>query len=179
MKNRLLITTLACALPFFSVSAQVMDDDNVLGQDVQEERQEQEGTNQVRQEETAGEVIKRDSKTISQQPGSIDKKEVNRGSTDVEYQTKRQVTQTLLQQEEIPTIQVCETKANINEMDQNDFQALGFDKNTSEKIVQQREQKGQFSSVEELSQIEGVSQDSLAKVRNDLGVNEKQAQEEK
>lgn len=38
MKRRLLITSLAVALPIFSVSAQVMDDDNVLGQDVQEER---------------------------------------------------------------------------------------------------------------------------------------------
>lgn len=178
MKNRLLITSLACALPFFSVSAQVIDDDNVLGQDVVEERQDI-GLDQERQEEVSGEVIDRDSKTLSQEAGDISEREVNRGSTDVEYQTKRQVTKTLLQQEEIPTIQVCETKANINEMDQKDFQALGFDQNTAERIVQQREQQGQFSSVDELAQIQGLSQDALAKVRDDLGVNMKQAQEEK
>ncbi len=175
MKKRFLITSLACALPIFSVSAQVLDDDSVLGQDVQEERRE---GSDIQKEEASGEVIKRDSKTLSQQPGRINETEVKRGSTDVEYQTKRRVTQTLLKEEQIPTIQVCETKANINEMDKKDFQALGFDQSTSEKIVQQREEKGQFASVDELSQIPGVSQDSLAKVRDDLGVNTKQAQEE-
>lgn len=177
MKRRLLITSLAVALPIFSVSAQVMDDDNVLGQDVQEERLE--GSDIQREEATpTGEVIQRDSETLSQQPGRINETEIKRGSTDVEYQTKRRITQTLLKEEQIPTIQVCETKANINEMDKKDFQALGFDKNTSEKIVQQREEKGQFASVDELSRIQGVSQDNLSQIRDDLGVNQKQAQEE-
>lgn len=63
-------------------------------------------------------------------------------------------------------------------MDKKDFRALGFDKNTSEKIVQQREEKGQFASVDELSRIQGVSQDNLSQIRDDLGVNQKQAQEE-
>lgn len=63
-------------------------------------------------------------------------------------------------------------------MDKEDFRAVGFDQQTAQRIVQTREQQGQFSSVDELSQISGAS-DTLSQIRNDLGVVERQAQEEK
>lgn len=175
MKNRFFITSLAIALPLFSASAQVLDDDNVLGEDVKEARMENRQEEQVVDE---ARVIDRSSQRIDKTPAKVNETEIRRGSTDVEYTTKRQITQTLLNKEQIPTIEVCQSKADINRMQAKDFKALGFDMNTAERIVQQRQQKGSFKSVEDLSQIQGVSQETLTQVKQDLGVGRAQAQEE-
>jgi len=137
------------------------------------------GTTQVEQEIGAesGEVVDRSAESVMQEPAELDDQVAEKGSTEVEYTTKRQVTETVLKERDIPTIQICETKANINEMDKDDFTALGFDPDAADKIVKAREQKGSFSSVDDLSQIEGVPAGTIGQLRNDLGV--MQAQEEK
>lgn len=167
MSKKSLITTLIVALPF------------VVACDNQGEKRDT-GPTQEQQDTSTSEaqVIDSQSTVIDQQPAELQEKEVEEGTTDVQYQATRQVTETVLREQEIPTVQVCNSKANINEMDKEDFRAVGFDQQTAQRIVQTREQQGQFSSVDELSQISGAS-DTLSQIRNDLGVVERQAQEEK
>lgn len=168
MSKKLFITTLIVALPF-AVSC-----DNQTA--------ERAGTGDLQQEEqtptSQAEVIDSQSTVVDREAADLKEREVEEGSTQVEYKTKQQITETVLREQEIPTIQVCRSKANINEMDKEDFRALGFDQQAAERIVQTREQRGQFRSVEELSQIQGVSQDLLSRVQDDLGIIERQAQEE-
>lgn len=169
MSKKSLITTLIVALPFV-VACDNQGESRGTGTTTTQEQQDI--------STTEAEVIDSRSTVIDQQPAELQEKEVEEGTTDVQYQTTRQVTETVLREQEIPTVQVCNSKANINEMDKEDFRAVGFDQQTAERIVQTREQKGQFSSVDELSQVSGAS-DTLSQIRNDLGVVERQAQEEK
>ncbi len=167
MSKKTFITTLIIALPF------VVACDNQGESRGRSGAQEQQDTST-----TDAEVIDSRTTIIEQRPAELQEQEVEEGTTDVQYQTTREVTETVLREQEIPTVQVCNSKANINEMDKEDFRAVGFDQQTAERIVQTREQKGQFSSVDELAQISGAS-DTLSQIRNDLGVVERQAQEEK
>ena len=123
-------------------------------------------------------MIEESSRTIQQGAGELPQEEVEKGSAKVQYPAKRKVTQTILKEQEIPTIQVCETKADINKMDEKDFQALGFDQLTSRKIVQTREQEGSFRSVQDLSRVQGIPTNLLNNLEKDLGVGTAQAQEE-
>lgn len=126
----------------------------------------------------SGEVIKETTKVVGQSPAQFDNTITREGEAEVEYRSQRQFTETVLHEANIPTVQTCRTKADINQMEKKDFQALGFAPQAAERIVQQREQQGQFRSVDELSRIQGVSPDEFSQVRNDLAVG-KQAQEEK
>ncbi|MFP5387502.1 MAG: ComEA family DNA-binding protein [Bacteriovoracia bacterium] len=169
--KRLLITSMIVALPFaVSCDRENRQEENVGNMQQQEE--------EVQQEEAEGRVIEESSRTIQQKPAELPQKEVEKGSANVEYTAKRKVTQTILKEQEIPTIQICESKADINQMDAKDFQALGFDQQTAQKIVQTREQQGSFRSVQDLSQIQGVSSNLLNNLQQDLGVGRAQAQEE-
>jgi DNA uptake protein ComE-like DNA-binding protein len=154
--RKFLLSVVVMALPF------VASCDNQRGEQRMEE----------------GKVIERDATVIDQQPGQLQEREVERGSKDVEYTTKRRVTETVLREQNIPTIQICETKADINAMDQAAFRALGFDQQTAQRIVQAREQRGRFNSVDELGQVQGVPSGTLSQVRGDLGVAPRQAEEE-
>jgi DNA uptake protein ComE-like DNA-binding protein len=150
--------------------------------DNQGAKQQEEET--VRQEQTSlpeGEVIDSSSKVIERTPAEMQaEQQIEKGSEDVQYTTKRQVTETVQKEQEIPTIEKTQTKANINEMDVADFVALGFDQRAAQQIVQTRDQRGgNFNSVDELMQINGVSKDTFNRVRNNLGVAPQQAQEEK
>ncbi|MFP5387503.1 MAG: ComEA family DNA-binding protein [Bacteriovoracia bacterium] len=167
--KKLYFFLLALSLPLIPLNAQVMDDDSVLGEDIQEEQQ----------RDIEGKVIETESRVIDQESAELPDKQRQEGKEEVQYQAKKKITQTLLKEEKIPTIQVCETKANINEMDAQDFQALGFDKNTAQKIVQQRQERGAFKSVEDLSKIQGVSPEQFSTLKPDLSVGGAQAQEEK
>lgn len=176
MSKKLFITTLIVALPF-AVSCDNQNAERVGPEGVGDVRQEEEiETSGV--ETSEAEVIERDSTVIDREAADLQERQVEEGTEQVEYTTKKQITETVLREQEIPTVQICQTKANINEMDKEDFMALGFDQQAAERIVQTRQQRGQFQSVEELSQIQGVSQNALSRVQGDLGVVERQAQEE-
>lgn len=158
MKNTFLITTMTLVLSI------------VTGCSREEEK--------VSADQTGGEVIRETTQVVDQTPAQLDNTVVRESEEEVEYRTQREVTKTILHKENIPTVQTCRTKADINKMDKGDFQALGFDPQAADRIVQQREQQGQFRSVEDLSRIQGVSPDAFSQVRNDLAVG-RQAQEEK
>lgn len=55
-------------------------------------------------------MIDSQSTVIDQQPAELQEKEVEEGTTDVQYQATRQVTETVLREQEIPTVQVCNSK---------------------------------------------------------------------
>jgi hypothetical protein len=133
-----------------------------------------------RQEETLpeGDVIDSSSRVIEQEPANVQEQTVETGSEDVEYTTKRQVTETVQREQEIPTVERTQKQADINEMEVQDFRALGFDQQSAQRIVETREQKGRFDSVDELQQIEGVSSETLNRIRGNLGVVPRQAEEE-
>lgn len=169
MIKKTFITSMLIALPLTALNAQVLGEERVLGNDVQEGAE---------IEEEQARVLDRDSKIIDRNAGNFKTtKEIDRGATDVQYKAQRKITQTLLKEEQIPTVQFCETKANINAMKAEDFKALGFDQKTAQAIIQKREQQGAFKSVDDLSQIQGVSGTMLNQVRTSLGVASQQAQE--
>lgn len=171
MSRKLLITSLICTLPFaISCSDEVEREEANFGQEKETQVIEAE-------EDQTARVIDREAQTTQITPATVQEREVERGSKDVEYTTQRQVTETLLKQEQIPTIQICRTKADINRMDAQDFIAVGFNKQEADLIVRQRQQSGQFQSVQDLNSIQGVSQQTVSSVQNDLGVGQRQAQE--
>ncbi|HXH74709.1 MAG TPA: helix-hairpin-helix domain-containing protein [Bacteriovoracaceae bacterium] len=202
MKIKILMISFALSLPLIPISAQVMDSDSKLGTDVskgkheqhqgdsqdpsigvgQDARQEEEAMGTSRQEEqsASGKVIDSKTESVKHEAGKLNDKDVKQGSANVEYKTKEKVTKTIQKQAQIPTVQICQTKADINGMKLEDFQALGFDRGSAEKIIQQRAQKGQFASVDELSKVEGLSQSTYNRLKDQLGVlqsEEKQAEE--
>jgi DNA uptake protein ComE-like DNA-binding protein len=133
-----------------------------------------------RQEEQLpeGEVIERSSRVIEQGPADVQEQTYEKGSEDVEYTTKREVTETIQREQEIPTVETTQKQADINEMEVRDFRALGFDQQSAQRIVETREQRGRFNSVDELQKIEGVSSETFNRVRDSLGVAPRQAEEE-
>lgn len=174
MSKKILVPTAIAALSLFVAcdNQSALQEENEITP-VQEE-QSYEG------EVIEGEVIDSSTTVIDREAPELEaQREVERGSTDVQYETTRQVTETVQKEQDLPTVKTTTAKLNINEMNVQDFLALGFDKQAAERIVQTREQRGgSFSSVDELSQIQGVSMDALNKVRGDLGVAPRQAQEE-
>lgn len=166
--KKILITSLAVVLPLFTACQQETPENRI---EVQEEQVID--TTKV----DSAEVINSEATTYQQKPAELQDVQRRQGSEEVEYTTKRQVTQTLLHEAKIPTIQTCESKADINRMKSEDFQAIGFDQNAAQKIIQARDQQGNFQSVDDLSRVQGISQDTFAQVKQDLGVQQKQAQE--
>ncbi len=77
-----------------------------------------------------------------------------------EVTTREQVTRTVMRQMRIPSVRVVEERADINRMEPRHFEALGFPKQLSRNIVQYRQENKGFRSVDELREVNGMT-DSL------------------
>lgn len=118
-----------------------------------------------------------------QQEGMIDESIEPVGGTEVggtatregqtEVQAERRVLEREIVEYQIPTVEMCEQRVDINEMEAKHFQALGISQSSAQQIVQYREQNGPFNSVSELQNVPGIDSQALSKLQSMAGVGSK------
>ncbi len=108
-------------------------------------------------------------KEQGEQP-SLGEAQSSTGSARVE--TEREVTQVQKGTAEIPTIRIEEIKADLNRMDEDDFVAIGFPEDVAENIVAYREDRGNFTSVEQLRAVPGMDLELYDQFKDRLGAAE-------
>lgn len=132
---------------------------------------------QVQQGEAAeGENVVSETITPTQEEANIGQTEVEQGEADVAV--RRRVVTTELEQLQVPTVQVCQEYADLNRMEARHFVALGVPQESADRIIQYREQQGQFQSEDQLSQIQGLDQNAISKIQEVAEVNPEQAQQQ-
>lgn len=161
----------------FGVNAQENDGWFDFGNDENQE-QNQERQEQIEQEQVEDtEIIDRE-QVDQQLQTEVEERDVQEGEKTVEVTETQRITQEVLKREQVPTVKVCNEYADVNAMDQKDFTALGFDKKSAENIVKKRDEQGRFSSVDEISQVQGVDQEAFSKIQGSLSTAQRQAQEQ-
>jgi DNA uptake protein ComE-like DNA-binding protein len=89
----------------------------------------------------------------------------------VGYQQQKQVVTTETENRALPTVQQSTLKADINRMNATDFAALGVPKNVADSIIRSRDERGgQFTSVDDLKQVPGMSTAWVDRNRDRLGI---------
>lgn len=68
--------------------------------------------------------------------------------------------------EKVPTVVSGQEKLDINRMGADDFVALGLDRPAADRIIERRDQRGSFASINDLSGIEGVNPEWLNRYRD-------------
>ena len=112
--------------------------------------------------ESREEVVSRQVTPMDQQGGSAVKRDDQELHARQETVTKK----TEMLNEKVPTVVEGQQKLDINRMSKDDFFALGLDKGTAERIIERRDQRGSFASINDLNGIEGVSADWLNRYRD-------------
>ncbi|MCM2321850.1 MAG: helix-hairpin-helix domain-containing protein, partial [Oligoflexia bacterium] len=88
---------------------------------------------------------------------------------------RKRITRTVVSQNQMPTVKICEERADVNRMDKEDFIAVGFSQEAAQNILQARSQRGgRFGSLAELGQIAGVDQGLLKQLEPELGLSGEQ-----
>lgn len=98
--------------------------------------------------------------------------EQNVSSGTAQIQRQKKVVSTVIVKEKIPTVKESTIRADINRMDAKQFTAIGFPSDVSQSIVQYRDRNGPFRSVNDLANVDGVSQSMLDKYDGSLGVSQ-------
>jgi DNA uptake protein ComE-like DNA-binding protein len=104
-----------------------------------------------------------------QQSSMLGEQSTAQGTAQIQRQKK--VVSTVIVKEKIPTVKETTIRADINRMDAKQFTAIGFPSDVSQSIIQYRDRNGPFHSVNELTNVEGVSQSLVDKFDGSLGVN--------
>jgi DNA uptake protein ComE-like DNA-binding protein len=118
--------------------------------------------NNARNSENHEEVISRQVTPMDQAGGTAVKKDDQELHAKQETVTKK----TEMMNEKVPTVVQGQQKLDVNRMGKDDFAALGLDKATADRIIERRDQKGSFASINDLSGIEGVSPEWLNRYRD-------------
>ncbi|MFL5812000.1 MAG: ComEA family DNA-binding protein [Bdellovibrionia bacterium] len=101
--------------------------------------------------------------------------EQNVSAGTAQIQRQKKVVSTVIVKEKIPTVKESTIRADINRMDAKQFTAIGFPSDVSQSIVQYRDRNGPFHSVNDLSNVDGVSRSMLDRFDGSLGVDQSQA----
>jgi DNA uptake protein ComE-like DNA-binding protein len=101
--------------------------------------------------------------------------EQNVSAGTAQIQRQKKVVSTVIVKEKIPTVKESTIRADINRMDAKQFTAIGFPSDVSQNIVQYRDRNGPFHSVNDLSNVDGVSRSMLDRFDGSLGVDQAQA----
>lgn len=101
--------------------------------------------------------------------------EQNVSAGTAQIQRQKKVVSTVIVKEKIPTVKESTIRADINRMDAKQFTAIGFPSDVSQSIVQYRDRNGPFRSVNDLSNVDGVSRSLLDRFDGSLGVDQSQA----
>ena len=87
-----------------------------------------------------------------------------------ELQARKRVLETTIAEYEIPTVRICEEKADLNEMNAQHFSALGISPGVAERIVQFRDQRGRITAVSQLREVQGVDDSTLRSLEQQVAV---------
>lgn len=93
---------------------------------------------------------------------------VDKGTEKVQVQKEQ--TRTITSEERVPTVTTGPKKFDINRMTTDDFRSIGLSDSAAKSIVDYRDQHDGFKSVDELSQVPGVSPQMIAPLRDKLGM---------
>lgn len=80
--------------------------------------------------------------------------------------TSRQVTRTITSQTEIPSVRTTVVRGNLNRMQPSHFQVLGLRADLAKKVVEHRDDKGPFRSVDELRQVDGMDEGQFNAIKD-------------
>jgi DNA uptake protein ComE-like DNA-binding protein len=111
--------------------------------------------------------------TSQSQQQLLGEQNVSAGTAQIQRQKK--VVSTVIVKEKIPTVKESTIRADINRMDAKQFAAIGFPRDVAQNIVQYRDRNGPFHSVNDLSNVDGVSRSMLDRFDGALGVDQSQA----
>ena len=84
--------------------------------------------------------------------------------------TQEKVVRTVEKREDIPVVRSTHMGANINKMNVQNFATLGFPGPVAQKIVKYRDDHGDFKSVDDLKNVEGMDQAGLERIKPKLAV---------
>ncbi len=87
-----------------------------------------------------------------------------------EVLTERQVT--VQETSEIPAVRTSSMKADLNRMNERQFVAFGFSEDIAKNIVEYREEKGNFKSVQDLKKVEGMDDNTYNRFKDQLGASQ-------
>lgn len=93
------------------------------------------------------------------------------GEADVQAQER--VLQREIVTYNIPTVETCSAKADLNEVSTEHLAALGVPQQAAQQIVQHRESQGDFQSVSDLNNIQGLDQNVVTSLKEKVAVREK------
>lgn len=126
------------------------------------------------EQEVEGEVIEREIR-----PGEEERvrgTEVEEGEEEVTV--RRRVVVRQMEELQIPTVRICEEYADLNEANVEQLVALGVPQNAAQSIVQYREEQGPFTSMDQLRQVQGIDQNTLAQIRGVANVRPQNGQQQ-
>jgi competence ComEA-like helix-hairpin-helix protein len=108
------------------------------------------------------------------QPSMLGEEHVSPGTAQI--QREKKVVSTVIVKEKIPTVKEQTIRADINRMNAKQFAAIGFPTDVAQNIVQYRDRNGSFHNINDLANVDGVTQSMLDKFDGTLGVDQGQAQ---
>lgn len=111
-----------------------------------------------------------------EQVTGINTNELNKNDVEKDHDkvtVQKEVTRTITSDESVPTVLEGQKKLDINRMSAGDFKAVGIPESTAKNIVDYRDKHDGFRSVDELSQVPGVSASMIAPLRSKLGLSPK------
>jgi DNA uptake protein ComE-like DNA-binding protein len=106
-----------------------------------------------------------------QSPGQLDTSpEQEKGQADVTVQKETTTTKRETDKERIPTVEQKQARADINRMGKDDFVAMGLSEQEAERIVENSDDHGDFSSPDQLRKVPGMNMTWLQQNSSKLGV---------
>jgi DNA uptake protein ComE-like DNA-binding protein len=135
--------------------------------------QQQAGQSKQGQQASTAASSQGQSSQAQQNQQMLGEQNVSAGTAQIQRQKK--VVSTVIVKEKIPTVKESTIRADINRMDAKQFTAIGFPSDVSQNIVQYRDRNGPFHSVNDLSNVDGVSRSLLDRFDGSLGVDQSQA----
>lgn len=129
-------------------------------------------------------VSRSDSATVDREEGGEVKSEKVTGvkteegqaqeTGEAEVETQKEVTRSITSEEKVPTVVEGQKKFDINRMSEDDWEALGFPESQAKSIIQYRDQRDGFKSVDDLNQVPGINSQLLMPLKSKLGLTHKQ-----
>ena len=102
------------------------------------------------------------------QPVTLGSQSAQPGSTQVT--TEREVTATMIEKHQIPTVQITSLRADLNRVNAKQLEVLGLPQDVAQNTVKYRDVHGRFGDINTLMQVPGMNQELFSRVSPRLGV---------
>ena len=186
LKRKILAVALSAGVPLAAVTFVACEPRERRGEG-QEMEQQQEPFGQAEPRREPGQQVQPGQEEIEPQRGQEQAREgqdvrsiepvrgqelgrttVTEGEKTVEAQ--KRVLESTIVEYDIPTVRVCEEKADLNQMSAEHFAALGVSRDAAQRIVDYREQHGQITSIDQLRSVQGVDDQTLRSLEQQVAV---------